>query len=59
MNSTEHSIKFGGCSPHNGEYWHSCQSCGASDWIANYGTLDQLDFFSKPCISSPPKDEPK
>ena len=38
----KHNWKFIGCSPHNGEYWYKCENCGASDWIASYGTLDQL-----------------
>jgi len=39
----KHDWKFEYCHPHNGEYWYKCSICGASDWIANYGTVDQLD----------------
>ena len=38
----KHNWKFTGCHPHNGEYWYKCENCGASDWISNYGTQDQL-----------------
>lgn len=38
----KHNWKFTGCHPHNGEYWYKCENCGASDWIAIYGTQDQL-----------------
>ena len=38
----QHNWKFEGCHPHNGEYWYKCSICGVSDWIAGYGTLDQL-----------------
>ena len=44
----EHNWKFKGCSPHNGEYWYECSKCGRKDWIASYGTQDQL--MPKECI---------
>lgn len=50
MKSTEHNIKadnLGG--GHNGEYDYRCTECGASDWIAIYGTEDQLNFYDTPC----------
>ncbi|URI08786.1 hypothetical protein MW290_24730 [Aquincola tertiaricarbonis] len=47
--ATEHDIRSTGVSPHNGEHWYKCVKCNASDWIASYGTLDQLCFFSSPC----------
>ncbi len=50
----KHNWKFLGCIPHNGEYWYMCENCGASDWIAGYGTLDQL--LPEEC--SPEKPEP-
>lgn len=40
--NNEHDWKFDGCHPHNGEYWYHCTKCGAKDWIASYGTKDQL-----------------
>ena len=40
--TNEHDWEFDFCHPHNGEYWHTCKKCGATDWIASYGTLDQL-----------------
>ena len=27
---------------HNGEYYYNCIHCGLTDWIASYGTEDQL-----------------
>jgi len=44
----EHDWKFKGCIPHNGEYWYKCSKCGCEDWIASYGTRDQL--MPKECI---------
>ena len=32
-----------GVSMHNGQYYYKCTVCGKTDWIASYGTLDQLD----------------
>lgn len=50
MKATEHDIEsLHGHGGHNGEYDYICTKCGARDWIASYGTLDQLDFYSKPC----------
>jgi len=51
--TTEHKLKFTGCSPHNGEYWYECTVCRKTDWIASYGTEDQIYFYRTPC--SPPK----
>lgn len=39
---TKHNWKYDGLSFHNGEYWYKCTKCGATDWIASYGTEDQL-----------------
>lgn len=36
-----------GLSPHNGEYWYKCKTCGATDWIASYGTMSQLNGGKK------------
>ena len=47
----KHNWKFLGCIPHNGEYWYKCENCGASDWIAGYGTLDQL--LPEECVPPP------
>jgi hypothetical protein len=33
---------YSGLSPHNGEYYYQCKVCKEEDWIASYGTLDQL-----------------
>lgn len=38
----KHNWKFDGISIHNNEYWYKCELCGATDWIASYGTEDQL-----------------
>jgi hypothetical protein len=48
----KHDWKFDGLSRHNGEYWYKCTKCGASDWIASYGTQDQL--MPKKCKPSKP-----
>jgi hypothetical protein len=37
-----HDWREDGVATHNGEYWYKCARCGLSDWIASYGTLDQL-----------------
>jgi hypothetical protein len=47
----KHDIKFDGCHPHNGEYWYSCQNCGASDWIPSYGEEEDLSIHKKPSES--------
>lgn len=52
---TQHKLTFTGVIPHNGEHWYSCEKCGKSDWIASYGTEDQLDFYSKPCVAATPR----
>lgn len=49
MKKSEHKIVDDGLSPHNGEYWYKCAYCGKKDWIASYGTYDQLNFYSQPC----------
>lgn len=41
--TNNHNWVFKFLSPHNGEYWYECTKCGAMDWIASYGTLDQLN----------------
>lgn len=28
-------------SPHNGEYWYKCKTCGATDWFAYYDTPER------------------
>lgn len=42
MGNSEHEGKFTGRHPHNGECGYQCLKCGATDWIAHYGTMDQL-----------------
>ncbi len=37
-----HDWQEDGVDPHKGAYWYKCAKCGASDWIASYGTMDQL-----------------
>jgi hypothetical protein len=37
-----HNWRYSGLDPHKGEYWYKCARCGSSDWIASYGTMDQL-----------------
>jgi len=39
---TEHDWRDDGVDTHKGEYWYICDKCGANDWIASYGTMDQL-----------------
>lgn len=46
--SKEHKWVSDGLSSHNGEYWYKCIECGKTDWIASYGTMDQLDN-GEPC----------
>ena len=38
-----HDWKDDGVDLHKGEYWYHCAKCGRRDWIALYGTLDQLE----------------
>lgn len=42
-NQYKHDWVADGYSIHNGEYWYKCRRCGKRDWIASYGTLDQID----------------
>lgn len=39
----KHDWKHSGIVPHNGEHWYECTRCGKRDWIAGYGTVEQLD----------------
>lgn len=32
-------VVFEYCSPHNGEYWYKCKTCGA--WFAYYDTPER------------------
>lgn len=57
MNNTEHDIVDDGVSSHNGEYWYRCTKCGMSDWIASYGTIEQLNFYYHPCNETLKKDK--
>lgn len=55
ITNTKHNIvptTYGGIhhGGHNGEYDYHCTKCGASDWIAYYGNVTQLNFYNKPCI---------
>lgn len=34
--------EYVGCYKHNGEYVYKCTRCGETDWIASYGTEEQL-----------------
>lgn len=43
----KHKWKYSGLSIHNGEYWYTCEVCGDKDWIASYGTEDQLQGSKK------------
>lgn len=47
----KHNLIFDGLSPHNGEYWYKCSICGQKDWIASYGTMQQLNFYNRECVS--------
>ena len=42
-NQYKHDWVADGVSMHNGEYWYVCRRCGKRDWIASYGTLEQID----------------
>lgn len=44
-----HVIVEDGIDTHSGKYWYKCSECQASDWIASYGTKEQLNFWFKPC----------
>jgi hypothetical protein len=37
-----HDWRADGIDTHRGEYWYKCARCGRSDWIASYGTMEQL-----------------
>lgn len=39
----KHDWHFKGVNMHKGEYWYECKRCGKEDWIASYGTLEQID----------------
>ena len=39
---SEHDWRDDGLDTHRGEYWYRCARCGRADWIASYGTMDQL-----------------
>ena len=36
-------VVFEYCSPHNGEYWYKCKTCGATDWFAYYDTPERYE----------------
>lgn len=42
-NEYNHEWKPDGVDMHKGEYWYVCTRCGKKDWIASYGTLEQID----------------
>lgn len=42
-NEYNHEWKPDGVDMHKGEYWYVCTRCGKKDWIAGYGTLEQID----------------
>ena len=42
VSPTPHDWRDDGLDTHKGEYWYKCARCGRSDWIASYGTKDQL-----------------
>lgn len=44
MSDMKHEWEFTGVTPHNGNHWYKCKRCGKSDWIASYGTIDQLGY---------------
>lgn len=49
-NEYPHDWIYTGLDTHRGEYWYRCSKCYATDWIASYGTADQLlpKFCKKP-----------
>ena len=36
------SWKFTDIDSHRNEHWYACETCGATDWIASYGSISQL-----------------
>lgn len=36
LGKTDCDVVFDFCSPHNGEYWYRCNTCGRTDWCAAY-----------------------
>jgi len=52
----KHDWKFRDSNTNNGKCWYKCSICGASDWIASYGTVDQLK--PKECKSIEVKEKP-
>lgn len=42
-NQYTHDWVADGVSMRKGEYWYKCRRCGKRDWIAGYGTLEQID----------------
>lgn len=49
----KHVWKYDGHNNHKNEDDYVCENCGLSDWIATYGTLDQLGD-GKPCPGKKP-----
>ena len=50
-----HEWQDDGIDTHKGEYWYRCARCGRSDWIARYGTKDQL--MPRECTPTPAQQE--
>lgn len=42
VDNSGHDWREEGVDTHKGAYWYRCLRCGASDWIASYGTQDQM-----------------
>lgn len=45
-------VIFDYSSPHNGEYWYKCTTCGASDWVARYDKFERNEPI-KGCTGVP------
>lgn len=45
----KHNWQYAFTCRHNHEYWYKCSNCGKMDWIASYGTVEQLNHTS--CLS--------
>lgn len=44
-------IIFDFVSPHNGEYWYKCTTCGASDWFGRNATV-YADSPLRDCVEN-------
>jgi hypothetical protein len=39
-------LEFDFLSPHNGEYWYECTTCGETDWFAYYNRPKKTDSLN-------------